>query len=166
MKPHDALKIKRIILEVNEQLNKLEELFAEWENHRLLEFADTYLLRGKGSVFHDFYSGAEKIFQRIAVELNGGVPKGQEWHKIFLQNMMSELPGVRPPVIAAETGKLLKKFLEFRHMFRNVYGFDLEFEKLDDLDRLYPEAHKKFREDIQKFIAFLEQLVKKLETPP
>lgn len=35
MKSHDALTIKRIILEVSEQLKKLEELFAEWKNRFL-----------------------------------------------------------------------------------------------------------------------------------
>jgi len=163
MKQHDPMILKRIVAEIREQLKKLDELFIEWENHRFGEWTDTFFLRGKGSIFHDFYSGVEKTFQRIAAELNGGLPSGPAWHKTLLQNMLLEIPDVRPPIVSTETGKLLKKFLEFRHMFRHVYGFDLEFEKLDDLDRLYSETHKKFGEDVTKFIDFLNALIVEIE---
>jgi hypothetical protein len=58
----------------------------------------------------------------------------------------------------------LNEFLDFRHKFRHIYGFDLDFKKLEDLERIYPEAHKKFGEDIERFIVFLEGLINAIET--
>jgi len=163
MKPHDPIVIKKIIAEIRAQLKKLDELFVEWENHRLGEWTDTFFLRGKGSVFHDFYCGVENIFKRIAPKLNGGLPEGVAWHKILLDNMRLEIVEVRPAVVSVETAKLLEEFLDFRHKFRHIYGFDLDFKKLDALDQIYPETHKQFVSDINKFIEFLNGLVKEIE---
>jgi hypothetical protein len=56
----------------------------------------TLELRGLGDVLHDFYTGAERIFAKIAPELNSGVPAGLSWHHELLDNMTLELPGIRP----------------------------------------------------------------------
>jgi len=45
---------------------------------------DTYLLRAKASFMADFYMGVENIFRTISEELNGGVPRGDGWHKRLL----------------------------------------------------------------------------------
>lgn len=79
------------------------------------------------------------------------------------KNMLLEIPDVRPPVVSAETGKLLKTFLGFRHKFRLIFGFKLEIEKMKNLDNLYPEAYKKFVEDVMKFIDFLNALIAEIE---
>jgi len=163
MKLHDPIKLRRIVAELRDELKKLNDLFTEWEGHRIGEWTDTFFLRGKASIFHDFYCGVENIFQRIATDLNGGLPSSPAWHKTLLQNMLLEIPEVRPPVVSTETSKLLKMFLDFRHMFRHIYGFDLDFEKLDELDKLYPETYDKFIEEVNQFIAFLEKLIAEIE---
>lgn len=38
-----------------------------------------------------------------------------------------------PPVIAAELRERLKEYLGFRHLFRNIYGIELKWDKLKDL---------------------------------
>ena len=37
-------------------------------------------VRGVASVLQDFYSGVERVFERIAVELDGELPRGGVWH--------------------------------------------------------------------------------------
>jgi hypothetical protein len=163
MKAFDPFKLRRIVTELQDELKKLDELFQEWERHRFRDWTDTILLRGKASIFHDFYCGAENIFRRIAPVLNGGLPDEPAWHKRLLQNMSLEISGVRPQVVSAETFALLGEFLDFRHKFRHRYGFDLDFTKMEDLERSYPETHEKFCEDIKKFIVFLNALIEKIE---
>jgi len=53
-------------------------------------------LRATASILHDFYSGIERIFERIAVTLDGGLPEGERWHQSLLQQMeeYTETPGV------------------------------------------------------------------------
>jgi hypothetical protein len=164
MKPLDVMTLRRIVTEIQDELGKLNQLFQEWESHRFQEWTDTFFLRGKASVFHDFYCAAENIFKRIAPTLNGGVPEGPGWHKQLLYHMSLAIPEVRPAVVSKETAGLLDEFLDFRHKFRHIYGFDLDFKKMDAIERIYPETHRKFCEDIEKFIAFLERLIAEIET--
>ena len=163
MKTLDPITLRRVTAEIRDELKKLDDLFTEWESHRLGEWTDTFYLRGKASIDHDFYCGVENIFRRIAAELNGGLPNGGSWHKTLLQNMLLEIPEVRPSVVSGETGKLLKTFLEFHHKFCHVYGFDLDFNQLDDLERLYPETHSAVGADVSKFLQFVGELITDLE---
>ena len=54
-------------------------------------------VRGVASVLQDFYSGVERVFERIALELDGGLPRGADWHNQLLNRMEVEVEGVRPP---------------------------------------------------------------------
>jgi hypothetical protein len=72
--------------------------------------------------------------------------------------MKLDISGLRPPIIAEETYKLLVDFLSFRHKFRNIYGFELEFEKVADIERKFPEAHAKFKADLEAFLIFVDKL--------
>ncbi|MGH7899138.1 MAG: hypothetical protein ACREQQ_14375 [Candidatus Binatia bacterium] len=114
-------------------------------------------LRGIGDVVHDFYTGAERIFEKIAPELNGGLPAGSSRHRELLRNMTLDLPGIRPPVITTETARLLEEFLRFRHLFRSVYGFELEWPRLRALLERLPAAWESLRRDLEHFIAFLDR---------
>jgi len=163
MRKFDPITLRRISAEIRQELGKLDELFREWESHRTGEWADTFFLRGKASIFHDFYCGVENIFKRIASELNGGIPSSPAWHKTLLQNMCLEIPQVRPPVVSEESCKRLSTFLDFRHKFRNIYGIDLQFDKLDEIDKLYPEAHAGFKSDINNFLGFLSRFIDSIE---
>lgn len=82
-------------------------------------------LRAAGSLLHDFYTGLEKIFQRIALRVDGDLPVGEDWHLQLLQRMASPLEDLRPQVITEEQAERLEEYLRFRHLFRNIYGFEL-----------------------------------------
>jgi hypothetical protein len=43
-------------------------------------FADEFILRAVGSIFHDFYSAVENIFKIIARYIDESIPEGSEWH--------------------------------------------------------------------------------------
>lgn len=163
MKPLDVMMLKRIVIQIQDELGKLNQLFEEWEAHRYKDWTDTIFLRGKASVFHDFYCGAENIFKRIAPALNGGVPEGPGWHKELLGHMSLAIPDVRPAVVSKETASLLDEFLVFHHKFRHIYGFDLDFRKMDAVEQIYPEAHRRFQEDVTVFLGFLSNLIKEFE---
>lgn len=62
-----------------------------------------------------FYSGIENIFKRIAVELDGGLPLGDAWHRKLLDVVASE-SSRRPAVISSELRVVLDQYLSFRHV--------------------------------------------------
>ncbi|MGB9886110.1 MAG: hypothetical protein ACPLPT_04005 [Moorellales bacterium] len=116
---------------------------------------DTFTLRAIGSVLHDFYVAAENLFQAIARELDEKLPEGPTWHHALLRQMTLTIPGVRPAVLRKETAQRLDDFRAFRHVFRNVYGFNLSAEKLRDLLLRLPPTVAALRRDVEQFIAAL-----------
>lgn len=94
----------------------------------------TYLeLRGAGDIAHDFYNAVEHFLERVAVELSGGLPAGQDSHAQLLRRMGRAVDGVRPAVIDESLGHRLHEYLRFRHLFRHGYGFALEWSQLASL---------------------------------
>lgn len=153
-------KIQRIISEIREELEKTDELVSEIGGHKSLRGKDTFYLRAVASILHDFYCGVERIFVRIAEELNGGIPEGANWHIQLLKDMELEIEKVRPPVISHDVGKRLREYLEFRHRFRNIYGFELEWEKMKGLKDGLSSVAKDFKNDLAQFLKFMEELSK------
>jgi hypothetical protein len=82
-------------------------------------------IRAAGSILHDFYTAVERIFRRIAAEVDAGLPSGPDWHIQLLLRMAASMPDTRPPVISESLKDDLSEYLRFRHLFRHVYGFYL-----------------------------------------
>lgn len=152
-------RLVRLAAAVRAELRQLALVLAEVEL-ALRDFSATVPppreLRGIGAIVHDFYTGAEHIFEKIAVETDGGVPHGSGWHRELLESMALDLPRLRPPVISRGTLKLLEEVLRFRHLFRNVYGFELEWVRLGPLLARVPTCWAAFNADLQEFLAFLD----------
>ena len=49
---------------------------------------------------HDFYTGLELIFSKIATVVDANMPAGREWHRDLLIQMGLELSATRPPVLS------------------------------------------------------------------
>ena len=151
MTPDEAF-ARRLAAEIEHELERLEELREELaaapRDH------DTFALRARGSILHDFYSGVERVFVRIAEELNGGVPHGEQWHRQIIMDMSLEIPDVRPAVIEPDLARELGDYLRFRHVFRNVYGSLLEAERMHPLEERLPDVLAGFRTQIRAFLAW------------
>lgn len=152
-------RLVRLAAAIRAEISRVASVVAEAEL-ALVDFSESEPprreLRGIGDIVHDFYTGAERIFEKIAPELNGGVPGGPAWHRELLQNMTLDLPGIRPHVISGRTAQLFAEFLRFRHLFRNLYGFELEWPRLRSLVARLPEAWGALEGDLQGFLRFLD----------
>jgi len=112
-----------------------------------------------GSILHDFYTGVERIFMRIAEELGEGLPRGEHWYRELLEDMVLELEGIRPAVISKELKRQLDEYLRFRHLFRGIYGFELEIGRLEPLVEGLQKVYSRFKAEINRFCKFLDQLI-------
>lgn len=150
----------RLAASIRSEMDRITAVVAEAEL-ALGDFSESTPplreLRGIGDIVHDFYTGMERIFEKIAPELNGGVPAGSAWHRALLENMALDIPTIRPPVVRRETLRILGEYLRFRHLFRNVYGFELEWERLQPLLGRLSAAWVEFQTDILHFLAFLDE---------
>jgi uncharacterized protein YutE (UPF0331/DUF86 family) len=150
--------LKRIKSEILAELEHISNLMKEYDDflNKYAAHMDIYLLRVQASFMADFYMGMEKILRLIAEELNGGVPRGEGWHKKLLHTMTIEIDGVRPPVISKKLYEDLLKFLAFRHVVRQAYGFQLNEKKLIELEKIFKKTYKGFHREIKKFCSFLD----------
>jgi len=113
-------------------------------------------LRATASILHDFYSGIERIFERVAVTLNGGLPEGERWHQSLLQQMAEETEG-RPAVIDKKLLERLLEYLKFRHRFRNMYGNELQWDKLYPLSENVLDTLIQLRKSLAAFEDYLQK---------
>lgn len=121
---------------------------AAYPEHARL-FAENLALK-----LHHFYTGCERIFQTVVAELNGAPPSGFDGHRRLLERM-----GVawqdRPALLSPETLENLREYLAFRHVVRNIYGFELDRERIERLVRRYPAVWSQVEADCQRFVAWL-----------
>jgi hypothetical protein len=140
--------IKELIIVELSNIDKLKE--------ELIPYAkNPEARRIKGSILHDFYNICERIFKLIAKEVNGDFEAGEHWHKQLLYRMTIELKDVRPHVISKELAASLDEFLTFRHLFRNIYGFELMGDRLDRLVEKFFTTAEQFKKEIKDFVELI-----------
>ena len=158
MRNISATTIADVITDLESELNRLELLEVQVRSVQLQMEKAPHLkdicVESLALKLHNFYTGCERIFQIIVSELNGGKPSSYDWHRRLLERM-ALAQDYRPPVIRGETLVHLKDYLAFRHIVRNIYGFELDFDRLETLVQNYFKVHQNFLRDLQDFIGWL-----------
>ena len=152
MSPEEAL-ARRLAAEIENELGRLDRLAEETASAPRDD--SPFGLRARGSILHDFYSGIERVFQRIAEELNGGVPQSGQWHRQLLTDMSLPIPDLRPAPINAALAEELGDFLRFRHLFRNTYGWELRADRIRRLEDRMPGVKDQFHSQVRDFLDWL-----------
>ena len=70
---------------------------------------------------------------------------------------MAEPRAERQPVISQETFERLQELLEFRHVFNNIYGEELVYEKTEKNAKQIDELFSNLSKELDAFIAYLEE---------
>lgn len=142
--------------DIERELRNLERLTLELNTILSTTSENTAVrVRAAGSVIHDFYTGAEKIFRQIATRVDQDLPVGEDWHVRLLQRMAMQVEGIRPQVIDEPLERNLEEYLRFRHLFRNIYGFELRWERCRPLAERLHETFADLKEQIGHFEDFL-----------
>lgn len=137
---------EEFIKDVKIELQNLERLIKEMQDlmSRIGEEPDFIIFRTAGSILHDFYCGIEKIFERIAINVDNNMPKGEDWHIKLLFQMIKSKKG-RKAIIDSALLQDLKEYLRFRHLFRNIYGFELKWDKIKPLCIRLDDVYNKLK---------------------
>ena len=143
----ERVKIERVVGSIIELLQEIEvavprhrKFFEELTAKKLVEV----------------YNGIERIFRRIAHEVDMHTPRGNRWHNDLLEQMAKRCPE-RPPVIAQKTLLRLKELLDFRHKVNNIYGDELIYEKAEEHAKPIVELFTAVSEELDTFIDFLTE---------
>ena len=146
-----------LVGQINRDLADLEQIING--THALMEkvraTGDTDYLGTIALNLHGFYSGAERIFREVALEIDGSLPEGADWHRRLLRQMAAEVNDIRPALLSDKTLKSLNELCAFRHVVRNIYTFDLIPGRVQDLAEGLPRCLELLRADLQGFCQFL-----------
>ena len=144
---------KRLTQRINDELAEIEETLERIQ--RGLDNIDVLPIQAREFIENtiatdlaDVYKGIERIFERIAREVDTHVPTGAEWHKNLLAQMAAQRPE-RAPVISQNTLLQLENLLGFRRKVNNIYGEKLIYEKTEphakSIDTLFVNVSQDLR---------------------
>ena len=144
---------KRLTQRINDELAKiegtLERIQRGLDNIEVLPIqAREFIENTIATDLADVYMGIERIFERIAREVDMHVPTGEEWHKNLLAQMAEQRPE-RVPVISEQTFLRLEALLSFRHVVNNIYGEELIYKQTEphakSIDALFASVSQDLR---------------------
>lgn len=121
--------IKVVFARINEELQSISTLMDELENKSIYKNIDGFM----GDSFYLRSIGS------------------------VLHDFYYDIPEVRPAVISKTTMDKLDKYRAFRHIFRNVYGYNLDSDRIKELLLELPETVDLFTDDVKSFMNLLEQ---------
>ncbi len=107
---------------------------------------------------HGFYSALEKLFELIVRHVDKVMPESTAWHRNLLDQVATDVAGIRPAVISIDIARQLDQFRRFRHLVRNVYTFSLKAEKMVTLMKALPQIWPKLSAELRAFSEFLNDL--------
>ncbi|MEW6609179.1 MAG: hypothetical protein AB1414_17335 [bacterium] len=153
----DILRV--IISEIEKELENFNELIREINEVKY----DVSIIakRSTGSILHNFYNCCERIFKKIAFDINGGFVEEEKWHKALLFKMTIPIKDIRPAVISEELAAELDEYLSFRHVFRNIYGFELKGNRIEYLASKFDKVADRIIKEIRDFLSYLNEELKK-----
>ncbi|RKU10905.1 DNA polymerase subunit beta [Candidatus Poribacteria bacterium] len=150
--PHAALK-SRLMAEIA-ALEPIISGLAE-ALKRAGEQPDQFATRALASYVDDFYSGIERICERIAVTLDGDLPTDEQWHRTLLYQM-GQLRVERPPLFSQDLLSDTDEYRRFRHRLRHIYGYELEAVRVVTLAQKTTLLFEEIRGAVLVFCDWLE----------
>jgi hypothetical protein len=154
MNKEGAVLAARILTELKEISKLVYRIEQAWKKAKKRE--DDFYLDSVALNLHGFYSGLERIFEKIAASVDGSVPEGANWHKELLNQMSMEITGIRPAVISSDLKQKLEEYRGFRHVVRNVYTYHLSPEKIEPLVDTVQEVIANSEKELSAFSKFLQ----------
>jgi hypothetical protein len=102
-----------------------------------------------------FYGGIENILKRISRFYDAPLPKGDTWHvdlfRRFCTPPMYPLPLLFDEPLASE----LAAYRKFRHVVHHSYGFQLDWERMEEGIRRVENIFERFQENLKEYLRVL-----------
>jgi predicted nucleotidyltransferase len=115
------------------------------------------LIPALASYIADFYSGCERISERVAVYLDGGLPTGKDWHYELLKQVAEPGGNNRPPLWSGALLLELDEYRKFRHLERHIYKIELKPERVIILAENVKPVFNKIKSSVDVFCSWLDK---------
>ena len=112
-------------------------------------------LMAAAGFLHNVYNGIENCLLRIAHAVDESVPTGNDSHRVLLDQMSAPIQAIRPALVDRELAPQLDEMRRFRHAFRHMYFFDLDWQRLRPLSDHSSALVERFEQAIESFLSTL-----------
>jgi len=112
-------------------------------------------LMAAGGFLHNVYNGIENCMSRLAHGIDESVPTGSDSHRLLLDQLSVPIPSLRPSLLSPELTTRIDELRRFRHAFRHMYFFDLEWARLRPLVTAAPALLLDFERAIDDLLVQL-----------
>jgi hypothetical protein len=146
---NEKLKIK-VLFEVS-QVDKLLDSHKPLLDLCKLKTPDLIEMSAAAMFLHSFYNGIENILKLIIKFYDNKLPNDTKWHMELLEKAFVPNEN-RKEIFRIEFQEKLEEYLKFRHFVRHSYGFQLEWERMEDLVNGISDYWKILKENINIFI--------------
>ncbi len=149
-----AGRIRREVEQIEDVVDRAQAIWADVDPNRPADHRiDAVALN-----LHGFYAGLERVFKIVAERIDRTVPEGGSWHQELLEQMNTELNGVRPSVLSDDARKKLDRYRGFRHVVRNAHAFEFDPEQIDLLIKRLPNTADLVFRDLRAFADILDRM--------
>jgi hypothetical protein len=112
-------------------------------------------LMAAGGFLHNVYNGIENCLSRLAHGIDESVPSGNESHRLLIDQLSEPIAELRPALLGRELAARIDNYRRFRHAFRHMYFFDLEWPRLQPLAAGVPALLADFDSAVEALFAQL-----------
>ncbi|NUN24926.1 MAG: hypothetical protein HUU09_15990 [Candidatus Jettenia caeni] len=106
------------------------------------------------------YCSLEDLFQEVVKTFENKVEDPAKYHRELLRRMYMDVPGIRPKLLTHESYRTLDELRGFRHIFRHVYDYELDTEKIDNLKQKIVVNWNYITQDMHSFMSFLQDTLR------
>ena len=149
--------------EIEDELTGITLLMRSLEKAKAQSLDAEIKKRVIASILADFYMAVEKILKIIAKDIDLNLPEGEDWHQKILRQAAVALPDIRPRVIEKELFQRLQEYLKFRHLVRNIYGFQLKYERFEHLAEELPDVADALNKQVQSFFLKMQEVADSIQ---
>jgi hypothetical protein len=149
-----AGRIRREVEQIEDVVDRAQAIWADVDPNR----PGDHRIDAVALNLHGFYAGLERVFKIVAERIDQTVPEGGSWHQELLEQMNTELNGVRPSVLSDDARKKLDRYRGFRHVVRNVYAFEFDPEQIDLLIKRLSDTADLVFKDLRAFADTLDRM--------
>jgi len=144
-------KLKTKVLFEISQIDKLLDSHKPLLDLCRLKIPDLIEMSAAAMFLHSFYNGIENILKIIIKFYDNKLPNDIKWHMELLEKAFISNEN-RKEIFRKESQEKMEEYLKFRHFVRHSYGFQLEWERMEDLMHDINNTWKILKEDINIFI--------------
>jgi hypothetical protein len=137
---------------LREAVRELESLSASLSGRA----PTTVELMAAGGFLHNVYNGIENCLSRLAHGIDESVPSGSDSHRLLVDQMSEAIAELRPALLTRELAARVDEYRRFRHAFRHMYYFDLDWARLGPLSARTPSLVDDFEHAVDELLAQLD----------